>query len=251
MTDACLQESVLSAYVDQEIPKSLGCPEYEGRVKANEISKTLLVCHFTKPSSPRAVKPSSSMRFELLQRDMIDVRLNDGSDASGCLFQASVFCSSSSQKQLQEVIIRLSLSDSEGCHFLAAQEAPLGAERVAVHDVEGRVSFSESTYAGKAPRRVLYVGHETAGSTSCYMLNSTTVEVHLQAPRGSQAVSHLSGQLLVCIADDQKLSCSMGVSAEVIAVCPPPRVLPLLLPCTGREPQRKVHALNTEMQIEL
>ncbi|CAL5218630.1 g331 [Coccomyxa viridis] len=114
------EESVLSAYVDQEIPKSLGCPEYEGRVKANEISKTLLVCHFTKPSSPRAVKPSSSMRFDLLQRDMIDVRLNDGSDAS-----------------------------------------------------------------------------------------------------------------------------------EVIAVCPPPRVLPLLLPCTGREPQRKVHALNTEVQIEL
>ena len=251
MIDARSQESVLSAFADQEIPKSLGCPEYDRRVKGFEISKTLLTCNLNQVRSRGAVKPSRSMCFELLQRDMIDVHLNDESDASGCLFQPSVFCNSSSQKQLQEVTIRLSLSDSEGCHFLAVQEAPSGVECVAAHEVEGRVIFCESTYAGKAPCRVLYTGHETAGSASCCMVNNTTAKIRLQAPCGSQAMSHLSGQLLVCIAGDDKTSYSMRVSAEAIAVGPPRSVLPLLLPCTSKEPQRRVYALNREVQIEV
>ncbi len=212
--------------------------------------RTLLACHFKKASRLGVVKPSSDMCFELLQRDVIDVRLNDGSNASGYLFQPVVICSSSSQKQLHEATIRLSLSDSEGCKFLAIQDAPSNAECVAVHDIGGKVTFSESRYAGKAPSRVLYVGHETSGSASCCMVNDTTVEVHLKAPHGSQVVTHLSGQLLVCIADDQRLSYNMRLSAEAIAVRPPSCVLPLL-PCTSKELQREVYALNKEVKIEL
>lgn len=247
---ACLQESVLSAFADRPIPESLGCLEHTGRTPGFEISSKLLDCSLNKSSSPGI---SNSLHFELLQRDVIDVRLNSGCTASGFLFQPIVSCDSSSPKQLQAVTVHLSLPESEGCRFLGVEDAPSGAECVAAYDVGGRVIFSRAQYADNVPCKVLYVGHETAGTASSCMVDSAKAEMELRAPSGRQIVKQLSGQLLACIEDEDKTSYSMRVSVEVTAVeVRPHSRMPLFsrqLSFRSKEPAEKVYVLDKEVQI--
>ena len=134
--------------------------------------------------------------------------------ASAYLFQAGV---SGTSGCAQEATVHLSLFDSGDCRFLCVQEPVPGAGCVAASDIEGRVVFSETPYASSAPGRVLHLGHETVGTMSCCMLNSTIAEMRLHAPPGDQGVSHSSGQFLVCIADNSRSSCKMRVSARATA----------------------------------
>ena len=237
---------MLSAFADREIPESLGCLEYNQRVKGFEITKSLLACSLNRTSRPGAVEPSNSVHFELVQRDVIDVCLDSGCTASAYLLQPTISCSASSPKQLLGATVSLSLPESEGCGFLGVQDPPFGAECVAAYNVGSKVIFSEGTYVGNAPCKVLYVGHETAGSSSSSMVNITKAEVQLQPHHGSQFAKQLSGQMLACIADDEQPSYSMQVSVKATAARPSSR---MPVPLRSEEQHPEVYVLDRVVQI--
>ena len=118
--------------------------------------------------------------------------------------------------RLQEATITLSLKDFEDSRFAAIAKPPLGTECIAPHDIDGTISFEQTSYdVYHAFDRVLYLGHETTGTMSCGMIDNTTAQMRLLPDQGKQEVSCLSGLLLVCIsADESKEAFDMAISVQ-------------------------------------
>ena len=129
------------------------------------------------------------------------------------LLQAIV-CSNTCR--LREATITLSLIDCEELQVVAIAKPPVGAECIKPLDASGTISFEETSYdVGHAPGRVLYVGHETSGTTSACMVDSTTALMQMLPDKASQEVDCLSGLLLVSIkADASKSTFKMAISVE-------------------------------------
>ena len=217
-------------YVDYDLTKLMGVRLYPGRreyaelcfemascdlVRAGSLSHIFSLAHFSSLGHIFGLGHifTSGCQFHMTQKDVKALHRADKSVAAVFLLECSV---TSTTGKLRSADVRLSLENSEGCHFLAIGRPPPGAEFAAARELDGDIRFEEvSLTERERGNRGMYVGHPTFGTMACGKLGSTEAFMKLLADDGTQELDRLSAVMFLCLATTSfRMSYSMCVTVQ-------------------------------------
>lgn len=191
--------------MDEDYQKKLGAILYLGRCEYTEVRCTLASFDLLKASTYGQLLQSSGCLFEMEQKDVKALHCADSSAAAVFLLQCTV---RSCEGRLKSAAVHLHLQDCEVCQLLAVAQPPPGAEFAAARELNGMISFEETS-----SERGMYVRHPTVGRILVGKVGHTGASIKLLPDEGAQELSRLSAVLFVCIAP-LTLSVNMSVTVK-------------------------------------